>query len=105
MSIRYLLDTNILVHYVRNSPLASRIEADYGLMAADEAPIISIASEAEIRSLALQFGWRPSKRNTLSALLSRLLIVPMDKTELVEAYAHIDFFSERDGHPMGKNDV
>jgi len=53
---RYLLDTNFLVHYVRLSALASWIEASYGLMAGAEGPIISIASEGEIRSLALQFG-------------------------------------------------
>ncbi len=105
MAIRYLLDTNILIQYVRDNQLAEWIENTYGLAALGDRPLTSIVNEGEIRSLALQFGWGSAKKRTLSNLLSDIIIVPLDRPEIVEAYAQIDFYSERNGRPMGKNDI
>jgi len=57
----YLLDTNILLAYVRRGDLFRRVEASYSLTTAVPAPAISIVSEGEIRALADEFpGVRPS---------------------------------------------
>ena len=49
-----LLDTNILVHYVREDALSQVIEARYSLRVAKPAPIISVITEGELRALARQ---------------------------------------------------
>ena len=54
---RYLLDTNILVHYVRKSPLYLKIEEQENLSADDSLIIISIVTYAEILSFATQRNW------------------------------------------------
>jgi len=41
----------------------------------------------------------------LTNLLSQIVIVPIDRPEIVEAYAQIDFYCERNGRPMAKNDI
>ena len=101
----YLLDTNILVHYIRKSDLYRRVEAAYRLETVADPALISIASEGEIRSLALQFGWGAARMQAMEELLSRLVIVPIDRPELVDAYVEIDYYSERTGQHMEKNDV
>lgn len=106
---RYLLDTNILLHYVRGSVLARQIEAKYHLTVATDptdAPLISIVSEGEIRKLALEFGWGDARVRFMEQFLQQLVIVPIEpRTGLVAPYAQIDDYSQRNGFPMGKNDV
>ncbi len=51
----YLLDTNVLVAYIRAGPLGKWIESQYQLLSSPDKPTISIVSEGEVRSLAKQF--------------------------------------------------
>jgi len=102
---QYLLDTNILVHLIRKSPLGLWIATKYGLWDPPAIPLISVVTEGEIRSLALQFGWGPVKRVAIGEMVSYFLPVSPDYPGLCDAYARIDDFSRRNGMPMGENDV
>ena len=102
---RYLLDTNILVHYVRGKELGEHIEATYELKSTATAPLISAVTAGEVRSLALQFGWGSDKRRKLEALLGHFVVVQLDLPGLYDAYADIDQYSRKAGTPMGKNDI
>lgn len=104
-SVVYLLDTNILVHYIRNDTLSQQVEASYRLRAQQVGPLISAVTEGEIESLALQFGWGAEKRRRLQELLGRLIVVPLDFAGVVEAYARIDSHCRKRGVPVGENDL
>lgn len=99
------LDSNILLHYVRQSPLAEAIEARYTLLNADPIPIISIVTEGEMRALALQLAWGAQKRRLLDDLLDYFTIIPLPFSRVVAVYAEIDDYSRRNGATMGKNDL
>lgn len=104
--IRYLLDTNILLAYVRWQALAQYIEATYQLGTRQPTPIISIVSEAEIRVLAVQNQWGAFKRRMLEEkMLDFLSIVPIPYKDVLAAYIEVDDYSRRNGRVMGKNDV
>lgn len=49
MSRLYLLDTNILIRYVRRDELAQGLEQQYGLLVTEMIPLISAVSVAEVR--------------------------------------------------------
>ena len=101
-----LLDTNILLAYVRWQALAQYIEATYGLGKRSPIPIISIVSEAEIRVLAQQNKWGAFKMRLLEEkMLDFLTIIPIPYRDIVSAYVEIDDYSRRQGRVMGKNDV
>ena len=51
-----ILDSNILLNYVRRSPLAEKIEARYRLLTAQDVPLISVVTEGEIKALGLQLA-------------------------------------------------
>ena len=57
MSTLYLLDTNILIHLIRNDELGERIRELYNPLLIAPCPLISLVTDGEIRSLAFQFGW------------------------------------------------
>lgn len=98
------LDSNILLHYVRESRLAEII-ARYGLTTAYPPPAISIVSEGELNALALQLAWGTQRRQRLQDLLSFFTIIPLPFSRVVAVYAEIDDYSRRRRVAMGKNDI
>ncbi len=104
--IQYLLDTNILLAWIRwGTPLQVYLQAIYQIDTISTVPIISIVSVAELRVIALQNGWGPQKLRMLESLLTYLIVVPIPYKTLVDAYVEIDDFSRRAGVKMGKNDL
>ncbi|MEM6396202.1 MAG: PIN domain-containing protein [Bacteroidota bacterium] len=112
--MRYVLDTNVLVHHVRSDATMSYLEDTYNPFGAENMAIISIATVAEILALAKQFGWGRSKNETIQDLFNGAIITEIRSTDLIEAYVEIDSFSH-DVHDkydldtshrnMGKNDI
>jgi predicted nucleic acid-binding protein len=101
----YLLDTNVLVHYVRASPVWVRIRDAYQPLTLTPSPLISVISEGEIRSLALQWEWGQKKLDQMEYCLSFFQSQTIDNPDLIRAYATIDAYCEQIGQPLGKNDV
>ena len=103
---QYLLDTNILLAWIRwGTSLQVYLQATYQLDALATVPIISIVSAAELRVLALQNTWGAQKVRMMDSLLAYLLVVPIPYKTIVQAYVEIDDFSRRAGVKMGKNDL
>jgi tRNA(fMet)-specific endonuclease VapC len=59
--MRYVLDTNIILHIVRNSDLWKRLKTEFRLTDSENKVYISIVSYAEIKSLAKQLDWGKTK--------------------------------------------
>ena len=57
----FVLDTNILVYFVRNDEYIRQLESQFLLFSSNNSTFISIVSVGEIRSLAYQFGWGEGK--------------------------------------------
>ena len=83
----YLLDTNILVHFVRDSASWVRIRGAYGLLTAVLTPQISVVSSGELRSLSMQWNWGTRKRDQLEFALGFLRVRSIDDPEIIQLYA------------------
>jgi tRNA(fMet)-specific endonuclease VapC len=101
----YILDTNILVHFVRGSKLWAQIRESHQLLLISPTPVISVVSVGEIRSLALQWTWGERKLEQLEYCLNYFQSHTIDNPTLLRAYATIDAYLEKVGQPLGKNDV
>lgn len=99
-----ILDTNILLAYVRGKELYKKIEAPFSLTTSRTASLISIVSDGELRALALQFAWGVARMREVERQLSYCTPIPLPFSNIVETYAEIDDYSKRNGVPMGKND-
>lgn len=112
--MRYVLDTNVLLYYVRGGTTRTFLVETYDVFGAGNEPYISIVTVAEILVLAEKYGWGPAKTTILQELLSNLNIIDIEFQDLVEHYVHIELFS-LNLHPdkpragsamkMGKNDL
>lgn len=112
---RYLIDTNILLYYIaKDTRRIEFIDEKFNLLSAMSTSIISVVTEGEIKSLALQRNWGQPKLKILNALLQKFLIADIHAAKIVEAYAEIDAFSQgklvskplgMSARSMGKNDL
>lgn len=114
--MNFLLDTNILVHYIRKPELLSDFEKKYQPFSNKNVVLISIVTIAEIRSLAIQFGWGEKKKQQLEKLLGYFLKVPIQTEKQISIYAEMDSYSKHkdpernypEGYSsitIGKNDL
>src|SRR5258707_11440967 len=101
----YLLDTNILVHFVRSDAIWRHIRATYSPLLVDPRPLISIVTVGELRSLANQFGWQAAKRSQMDFVSSYFRRISIDADRILDAYGMIDAHTQNIGQPMGKNDL
>lgn len=103
--LQYLLDTNILLVWIRWGVLAQYLRAQYQLDTINPPPIISVVSEAELRVLALESNWGDFKMRMLEKLVNYLTPVPIPYKGSIDAYIAIDRYSRQHGYTMGKNDL
>jgi tRNA(fMet)-specific endonuclease VapC len=100
-----LLDTNILLAYVRLNRIYAAVESQYTLLTTTPAPLISIVSEGELRALAAEFNWGTTKRLVMEELLARFTIVPLPFADVLDRYVQVSEHCRRGGRVVGKNDL
>jgi tRNA(fMet)-specific endonuclease VapC len=100
-----VLDTNILVHWLRGKDAGLKLREDYELGTRRPRPVVPVVVKAEIKSLALQFGWGEQRHEAIDALLRELPVADIGSEAVIQAYARIDHESRQLGRRMGKNDL
>jgi predicted nucleic acid-binding protein len=113
---KFVLDTGIILGYVRGAGYAEYVEKKYRLFSPPNIPLISIVSKGEIYSLAVQRDWGGGKLTLLGELLRKLPVVDINNEQIIQRYAEIDAYSlSKDrkrplpagqmARVMGKNDL
>ncbi len=95
----YVLDTNILVGYIRGAPYAAYVDSHYGPTKSPNLATVSIASAGELYSFALRRNWGESKQKILLALLQSIPITPLRHQSIIQKYAEIDAYNHGQ-HPQ-----
>ncbi|MCF0042769.1 type II toxin-antitoxin system VapC family toxin [Dyadobacter fanqingshengii] len=112
--MRYFLDTNILLAYLRKHHLVNTLQTYFE----DEGGLSQMFTSAvcigELTSIGIQNNWGKQKMAALDSLKDSVLITTELNEQIVERYAEIDAFSQgrlRERHlkgsarNMGKNDL
>ncbi len=112
--MKYLFDTNILIHIIRESSLSELILERYAPFSSENYACISVVSVGELKSFAKQRRWGAVKLTKLENLLKEFVSLDINQRQIIERYADIDTFSQNllPGKPlgltprnMGKNDI
>ncbi len=111
---RYILDTNIILGYLRKATYAEVVERDYAPFTSPNIAAMSIVSRGELISLGYRNKWGDTRRTKLEELLRRIPQVDINNDTVMQMYGEIDAFSQGH-HPtkkltmtprnMGKNDL
>jgi predicted nucleic acid-binding protein len=112
--MRYTLDTNVLLFYVRDGETRAFIEEQYAPFDSGNESVISIVSVGEIMVLASANQWGDKKLKLVQHLIDKLVIVELNYQEVIDNYIEVEQYN-KNIHPtkkrkgshikMGKNDV
>jgi len=112
--MRYVLDTNIILHYLRKSPLAQRLDEQFAPISNQNEPFLPVVVRGEIESLAIQNNWGEQRMKSVEAFLGQLITADINAEDVIIRYAEIDAFSQgklpgkilgTSSRNMGKNDL
>ena len=103
--MNYLLDTNILVIYSRESEIANKIEAEFQIFSGNHNLAISVVTLGELNSLAKQFKYGEKRKKEIERLVEQLFTIDTNIKEIIEKYGDIDAYSQGklEGKPLGKS--
>ena len=76
--MNYLLDTNLVLIYAQDSPIADLIEKDLELFADDNNLFASIVTVGEVESLMIQRQYGAKKKKAFRKLLDSLAILDIN---------------------------
>ena len=99
------IDTNTLVHWVRQDATGRYLLQQYGLDQRAERPVLPSVVEGEIRGLARCWNWGDARFKRLDEILAELVRVNAGLPGIVEAYADLYYEDQRGGQNTGENDL
>ena len=112
--MNYLLDTNIIVAYVRDTEVTRKLETSLNLLNGTHNLVVSVVSLGEIRAIAKRNKWGEKKIKAVENLIDSFLIADINLENIIERYAEIDVYSQgkSEGRPvafsaltMGKDEL
>ena len=106
-STTWLLDTGILLYWIRANKAAEAIEAQFHLRDSNFRPLICEVRLGEIEAFARDRSWGTDKRNKLKTLKKELVAVDISDTRVIDAYADFSSLAKVNGWPIfhDKNDL
>jgi len=100
-----LIDTNVLIHWVRQDATGEHLLHEYSLNQRAERPLLSTVVEGEIRALAKFWGWGAGKLKQLDRILGQLVRVDAGIPDVVRCYADLYVQDRNGGRNTGQNDL
>lgn len=101
MSDRYMLDTNICIYIIKNNPISVRQKFEQ--ISASNL-VLSMVTLAELRYGAEKSQAREKAIKAIEQLSRHIQIAELDEV-VAEHYADIRAQLEREGKPIGNNDL
>ena len=87
---RFLLDTNLLLGFIREVAWATRARGQFNLGNRDVMVFTSVVCQGELLALAEKKGWGSRKRTRLEDTLNGIPTLDIGNQRILDAYARID---------------
>lgn len=100
-----MLDTNVVVHLIRQDMSGQRLLQQYRLDQRPERPLFSTVTEGEIMGLARCWKWGKKRISALADLLGEFVRFEASLTEVTGAYAELYHEDQQNGWRVGENDL
>ncbi len=110
----YLLDTNLILIYSRESEIARKIEEKYHLFNENNRLAISIVTLGELDALTKKLQIGEKRKLRIEQVVDRLAKIRLNIKDVIERYGDIDAYSQNKligrkstftARNMGKNDI
>ena len=103
----FLLDTSVLLHWVRDDHIAQAVEERYHLEGSPFRPLVCEVSLGEMLAFSRQLKWGAAKQRRLGELWKRLVVVNLSDRRIHETYADLSTLARQKGWAIfnAKNDL
>ena len=91
---RFLLDTGILLGFVREEPYASWVSSEFDFKDTETMVFTSIVCRGELLALAEKRGWGQKSRGRLEEILDEFPTININQKRILNSYALIDAWSQ-----------
>ena len=81
--MRYFLDTNIIVIYLRNDKTRTQIDEEFEPFAKPNVPIISVVTIGEIKSIGIRNKWGKQKLANVELIYKKCVVVGINKKPII----------------------
>jgi len=112
--MNYLLDTNIILIYSRDSELSNAMELKYQLLDRNNRLAVSAVTLGELDALIKKSKIGLKRQNKIKKILSETVTIDINDEAIIQSYGDIDTFSQGklnnkkskfSARNMGKNDI
>ena len=112
--MNFVFDTNIILNYLKDSPIKKIIENKYDPFGSDNTSIVSVISIGELKAFSLKNNWGNPRILKMNNIIKDFVIADINTEDIVDRYAEIDAFSQGrlngkvsnfSARNMGKNDI
>ena len=104
---KFVLDTGIILHYVRQSDLSQKIESELNLLSQNVVPVVASVSIGEIKGFVQRGLWGEKKIKRLKSLISKIVVIDItaEDEQLMKSYATLWNYSKNNlpGDKLGKS--
>lgn len=107
MSAAYLLDTAVLLHWIRGKQQAAELDRQFQFEKSPLRPLICEVSVGEILSFSRNPQWSEKQKQRMREITTHATTIDISDNRVMEAYADISTLSQKSGWALfhGKNDL
>src|SRR6266536_2987955 len=107
MPVQYLLDTTILLHWLRDDAFAARLEQRYALSSSSLRPLICEVSLGEMLAMSRRRQWGEHRCQRLAEMERQVVAVDISNRDVLDAYADLSTLAQSSGWALfhAKNDL
>ncbi len=92
--MRYILDTNVLLSYLRGDKLYQYVERNYAPFTLPNQSFLSIITVGEITSFSLRNQWGTKRKLKMLTALNEFFVLDIKADDIVQWYAQIQAYSQ-----------
>lgn len=107
MGAYYLLDTNVLLFWLRGGRVCATIDEQFELTTGGFRPLVCEVTLGEMEAFAMSSSWGTKRRQELAGLRKKLVVVDLTDERMYHAYAEFSTLAKSQGLPLfhDKNDL
>lgn len=107
MTVAYLLDTTVLLHWTRGKSQAAALDRQFNLLASPLRPLICAVSLGEMLAFSRNPQWSETQRQRMKAIHEHVTVIDISDHRVLEAYADLSTLAQSSNWGLfhGKNDL
>ncbi len=103
----HLLDTNVLLFWLRGGSVCQTIDGQFHLTASSFRPMVCEVTLGEIEAFAMDRKWGDGRKEMLADIRRKLVVIDLTDERMYRAYAELSTLAKVNGLPIfhDKNDL